>query len=285
MKGVTIGLFALSFCSVSFANGAYVPPPATSPEPVPVNYFDGFYLGIGGGLHHTTADAKAMVVDEIGGYVNSPGQTGPSYPLSVSADMGTISGVAQGFIGFGKTFSQNKNAYVGIELFGRYTPTSMSMSQTSQIAYDDEIMASATTEGKLTNDYSFGGDVRLGYLITPKVMAYVLAGVDVGEFNYKIHHMASMYGAPTYLDYSTDKDTWQYGFMPGVGIEAMLNDHVSLRAQYTYTFFGDGDDVAGSGILYSAEGATMVSSTGTGVTDSIQRGLFTLDLTYHFNGI
>lgn len=279
IKRLTVGLFALSFCSISFANGAYVPP---ATPPAPVNYFDGFYLGIGGGLHHTTADASATAVDEISGFRNGLEQSiyYPSYPLSVNGDMGAISGVAQGFVGFGKSFGQNKNVYVGIELFGRYTPTDMSMSQTSQIVYGDIVGASATTEGKLTNDYSFGGDIRLGYLITPKIMTYVLAGVDVGKFNYKIHHVTSTYGETGGLDYSSEVDTWQYGFMPGVGIEAMLNDHVSLRAQYTYTFLGDGDNVSGS-----SEIVDFVTSTASGTADSVQRGLFTLDLTYHFNGI
>lgn len=283
MKGLTIGLLAFGFCSASFANGAYVPAPLPAE---PVNYFDGFYLGVGGGLHHTTTDATASVIHELGGQFVMPGQSGLNYPLSVTADMGTISGVAQGFLGFGKTFGENHNAYIGIEAFGRYTPTSMSMSQTSQIAFADEVNASATTEGKLTNDYSLGGDIKLGYLITPKVMVYVLAGIDIGEFTYKVHSTGSMVDFSEALDYSASTDSWQYGFMPGVGIEAMLNDHVSLRAQYTYTFYGDADKVTGSGSMTPPGWSVpFIVSTINGTADSIQRGLFTLDLTYHFNGI
>jgi outer membrane immunogenic protein len=272
-KGLTIGLLTLGFCSASFANG-YVPPE-------PVNYFDGFYVGIGAGLSHTYADATANTNDKL----NFFDQIETSYPINLSADLGEIMGAGEAFVGWGNTFGDSHNGYFGIEVFGKYTPTSMSASELSQeIRLRRNESLSSYVEGKLTNDFSFGGDLRLGYLITPKVMIYALAGLDIGEFSYEVSHVATQYSMPDNLSYSDKVHSWQYGFMPGVGIEAMLTDNVSVRAQYTYTYFGDGDDVSAAKEVTMGE-RTVLTSAIDGVADSVQRGVFTLDLTYHFKGV
>jgi opacity protein-like surface antigen len=274
MKRLTIGLLTLGFCSVGFANGAYVPPPQ------PINYFDGFYLGIGAGVNHTYANAKASSTENL--WIRDQGAT--LYPISLDADLGDITGAGNAFVGWGKTFNSYGNGYFGIELFGRYTPTDMSAKRVGQI-----IMPSGTselyfsTEVKLSNNYSFGGDLRLGYLITPKIMIYALAGLDIAEFEYKTNHTADLYGAVEDINYSNEVNSWQYGIMPGVGIEAALSDNVSVRAQYTYTYFGDGDKV--NATKSAAAPVTSIASSSTGEADSVQRGLFSLAVTYHFKGV
>jgi opacity protein-like surface antigen len=284
-KKLTIGLFVIGFSSISLANGAYVAPMPV-PAPKQVNYFDGFYLGFGGGISHTISKTDFTATDEIIYEIaDSPSQTQEIiFPSKANSDLGENMGAGQAFVGWGKSLGENKNVYLGLELFGRYTPTSMSASQSSSF----EERADFYSNEKLTNDYSFGGDIRLGYLITPKIMVYALAGADIGDFTYHIDHSITQYTSSTTTvtnSVNSEVDTWQYGFMPGAGIEAMLNDHVSLRAQYTYTFFGDGDNTTNSSETQSTDFRTTLSSSVSGTANSVQRGLFTVDLTYRFNGI
>jgi outer membrane immunogenic protein len=273
MKRLTIGLLALGFCSVGFANGAYVPPPE------PINYFDGFYIGIGAGLSHAAADATVSTTETYP--INDLGLI--SYPESLDADLGEINGAGNLFVGWGKTFGNNSDVYFGVELFGKYVPTSMSAQHVNQILYSGIVGYDASFDIELSNDYSFGGDLRLGYLIAPKIMIYALAGLDIGEFDCRVHRVAVSTGEPQSFNYSGKADTWLYGFMPGVGMETMLTDDVSVRAQYTYTYYGSG----GSAYALSniVDSGTSIASTLQGTAHSIQRGLFTVDLTYRFKGV
>jgi opacity protein-like surface antigen len=70
------------------------------------------------------------------------------------------------------------------------------------------------------------------------------------------------------------------GYMPGVGIETGLSDHVSLRAQYTYTFYPSFSHEA---ITYPPplHNGKPFLDVKTKVTPG--RGLFTVMLSYLFN--
>jgi opacity protein-like surface antigen len=291
MKKILAIVLTVSFSSLVFASGDMFAKPT--------NYFDGLYVGIGGGVNHTTADASASSVDTFAPLITQLDATiSQDFILAnnLNADLGEVNAAGELFVGYGRTAnikSDHNNFYLGVELFGKYTPIDMSASGSTQFFRPVDGTEVAQLAGyvseKLENDYSFGGDLRIGYLFTPKTMIYVLAGVEAANFDYEVNSSGPNYLiSALYLNgnFSDEADQLKFGFMPGVGIETMITDNFSLRAQYVYTFFGD-MDVNGSHSLTQVinERNILLNNSIDGDADNISRGLFTVDLTYRFNGI
>jgi opacity protein-like surface antigen len=323
VKKIVIGIVVFGFASAALAGSDYFAKP--------VNYFDGFYAGIGGGVAFTGADAKAngsglLQHDETYTDSNAPinnwSSSGKSnLPLALDSKLNQAMGAGEIFVGFGKSLAignvGRNNFYVGFEVFGKLTPTDMDTDynglRTDSINVlppinQTDVLNSGTLKAQLENYYSFGGDLRFGYLITPRIMVYVLAGIDIAPFKYTVDYNGTI-SNDSYYNPITEKTlpinlasgvadgntSWMSGFMPGVGVEAMITNHLSLRAQFVYTYWGEGDfginDAHTSGYSYTAtpkDGKTATlrdtfTSSVAGDASSIQRGLLTVDLTYHFN--
>jgi opacity protein-like surface antigen len=282
MRKVLVSIFAISFSSLVFASGDLFVKPT--------NYFDGFYAGIGGGVSHTTANVKAAVNTVItetpsGQQVSSTEE----FSTNQNADLGETSLAGELFAGYGKSFnikSNRNNLYLGFEVFGKITPTKETANTSNQFISADGNSYTSSLTAELENHYSsfsFGADLRFGYLITPKTMIYVLAGGDVAPFAYMVEGAIPAYS----VVYGRRDLQWRGGFMPGVGIESMLTDHWSLRAQYVYSYWGDGAghyemDLKGSASGEDDNGTEDITGSLRGNAENIQRGLFTIDLTYHF---
>jgi Opacity protein and related surface antigens len=141
-----------------------------------------------------------------GNYSN--GEIGES-GLSVDAD-GFGGGV---FGGYGKTFG---NWYVGGELSADYAKTEGSV---------------AGIDLDIEKKYSVGAAARVGYLITPKVMAYGVAGVERAKFKTSISDgVDSLKGSATVN-----------GARFGVGAETFVTDIMSLRTEVDYINWNGGD--------------------------------------------
>lgn len=308
-------------------------PPLTMPR-----YFDGFYLGLGGGVTHTTGDLENESMDQINmamdGEIDIAGLSGKwtlnSNSLiknNLNKDAGETSLAGNVFAGFGRTFlpqHMHSAFYIGIEGFARYNPTEINtkhnQENNAQVTgtYDDgtnQVYFSANTaitsivSIETKNDFSFGAIGRIGYVVNPRTMIYLLGGFDYSRFHVNVDHNISMQtsgsvnsnplptmNASASYDYSFHRDL--FGVMPGVGIETMLTDKLSLRAQYVYSYFGKfshtQEGIATSGTL--ATGSTtgikidnatysLNNASSKDKITQLSRGLFTLDLTYHFNGI
>jgi opacity protein-like surface antigen len=293
MKKIVLASIIIGFSSLVFASGDMFVKPT--------NYFDGLYVGIGGGVNHTNADISASSVTDFGFLEPALGasqiEEDVSVPHTLDADdLGDVNAAGEIFVGYGLTDninSDHNNFYLGVELFGKYVPTDMNVDGgTSLIPTTDEeisqITGTSSMSASLENNFSVGGALRIGYLFTPKTMIYVMAGVEAASFDYKVSSGVnySVFGSDSISDSFSDKvSQTKFGFMPGVGIETMLSDHFSLRAQYVYTFFGD-IDLRGSHQAINHipdDGFIVLDNTADGDVDDISRGLFTIDLTYHFN--
>jgi opacity protein-like surface antigen len=255
-----IFVFFLCLASSAFAGG-YAPA---------VPYFDGFYAGLGGGVVSAMADTKTTAA----GAVVSPGPepaNSSSVAIDHDLDLGKHGVNGNVFIGFGKTLGSAY--YLGGELFGNLFSPKMKGSFSASTTIVTANMQAST---KVKSPYSFGGDIRGGYLVFPKVMLYVLFGLDYAKF--KVNSDIStdlLVRTPIMLD--NDFSKWRLGYMPGVGIELGLCNHLSLRGQYTYTFYPSfSRSVSGS---FSA--AADVDATAKTKVDP-SRGLFTLKLSYLF---
>jgi opacity protein-like surface antigen len=304
---VLIACAASFTASSAFANGE-----------MPKNYFDGFYAGIGVGMEHNGGTLHSNVANS-----SNFKFTYQRDPDDLRSEDGTISqnGVSSTglhandiagdvFAGFGKTFYNP--VYLGGEAFFRYAqpkidttinrPLSVTITEVENngTPNTNNIPFSNSSSIDIKNDFSYGGDIRLGYVLFNRTMIYILGGVEAAKFDVKGHQSWSNtlpLGDVLVKDsqaYGYCFDSTKVAFMPGVGIETMLTDKFSLRAQYTYADFGHIDNTAGFGPFTrpetgDAKGTPIpITETSASVAHDrvyLARGLFTIDLSYHFNGI
>lgn len=247
-KTVLVSSMVLSLCAASqvLASGAM-----SNVQPV---YFDGWFAGVGAGIEHLTSDTYNTVAGNEGdehfafGFHNELGDTNP--------DVGILAG-------FGKVFQNTY--YLGGEVFGRYSHATIDSINNTNIL---------TLTSHLTTDYAYGGALRLGYQPSVKTLIYVLAGVESAKLDQHVSKVDDK-GEGNAYDFTKQA----IAFMPGVGIETMLTDHVSLRGQYTYADYPS----------FSRDEALIFSDKNKGgsVSDKVntKRGLYELDLVYHWNNL
>ena len=210
-----------------------------TPMPAPVQepeYFNGFYLGVGAGLAKPNAkvqydyDIEESISDDIDDFDL----------LAKSNDSGKYGFGASIFAGFGKVF--DSTTYLGAEIFGNYFEPDMTLSSSTFITSDEETV-SASLKTTIENDYSYGILARAGYLFSPKTMFYVLFGVELSEFDVK--SAATFDGFDETVGHGADEelttvnkfDTTKIGYLPGVGMETVIDDQITLKMQYVYAFY------------------------------------------------
>lgn len=357
MRGkILLSAVALSLSAAAFASGAM-------PAPEPINYFDGFYIGVAAGVQHLqssmnaeTHDAATFVrttdvVSISGAVLDRTVFNSFIDPVSscFSGDMGRNSVTGDLFIGYGQTFhpdNMGDGLYAGIELYGSIgkadpsfnhavnwpdsTRTSVSTSATINgipTTTITESLASLIPLGagssadqvELENKWAFGALLKGGYLMTPKSMIYIVLGTEYQKFDVTQNHLFVFRNAPGVFDninplldpvivgdnlvaYShNDFSQHKWGFVPGIGIETMVANNWSLRAQYTYAIYGSfsGCDVdahvahdAATYVPPLAQQSETVNETQTTNLTSAEKvsfkpriGKFELGLTYHANGV
>ena len=119
-------------------------------------------------------------------------------------DLDGISGGAFG--GYGKSFG---NWYVGGELSADYGKVEGSSSGI-----------------EIEKKYSYGAAARVGYLVTPNVLGYGLAGVERGKFEAKAGGLKD-----------SDELT---ALRLGIGAETFVSEKVSVRTEVNYVNWEDG---------------------------------------------
>jgi opacity protein-like surface antigen len=221
-------------------------------------YFDGFYAGLGGGVVHSQANVEDYFSAKTAG-------GDPGLSLNHTLDLGKHGVNGNIFAGFGKTLKSCY--YLGFELFGNL------FSQKMEGSFTAKNILKLSSEVK--NPYSLGGDIRAGYLVFPRVMLYVLFGLDYAKFEVE-NTYADIGVTPGKM--ANDFNKWRWGYMPGAGIEVGLAHHLSLRAQYTYTIY---NSFSRSITERRPENLNELWTLKTKVDP--ERSLFTLKLSYLFN--
>lgn len=148
-----------------------------------------------------------------------------SVPAGLMAiDSASAGGVSAGlFGGYGATSDQG--VYFGVEVEGSW----------SSGEYDMNVGGSIL---EITQDWTVGVSARLGGMITRDVLGYVRAGWVATRFEVQEK-------VPTPW---SQKDTYS-GPRIGVGLEVALDRNVSLRADYTYTWY-DSKDLVNAGVVF-----------------------------------
>lgn len=171
--------------------------------PAPETSFNGFYLGVAGGI-----TSGQMDID-----VDVPGATvGPN---------GDENGLANAFIGYDVRFG---NVVAGIE--GEYTYTSLKFEDPTQNSFDP---AAPTEYATVDGMWAVSG--RLGYVVTPSTLVYAKAGY-VG---FMTEANSDFFAA----DDNDNKDTLN-GYQVGAGVETALSEHITLRVEGLYAEAVDG---------------------------------------------
>lgn len=206
----------------------------------------------------------------------------PNYPkvdYSATSNISQISFAGNIFFGYGRTFSLNPRLsrfYLGGELFGRYVPVNVTDRQNIILTGATDV--SLPFKVNLKTNFEGGLAVKAGYLIAPKTMFYILCGWNATQFSYESNVegpseiIAQLFGIKP-----GTHDIFP-AIMPGLGIETMLTDKLSLRLQYVYSYYFVSDDI------YSIDDV-FTNFVANDYLKNVSRSQVTLDVTYHFNGL
>lgn len=176
-------------------------------SPAHAEGFQGLYAGVEAGFDNYEVKVDDVDISDLTGFES----TGSFDGLSGNGVMG---GIFAGYhLGSGSTF-------VAIEGFAQFSDASMSISATDGV---DTIGASISAKE------SFGAAARLGVKVNNATGVYARVGWLSTNFEAKLND-----GVDTYTE-NEYEDAIQYG----LGLETMLAEKVSLRAEYLRASYGD----------------------------------------------
>ena len=232
MKNLTKLIVAGTVLGASAASaGGYNEPAPTpvvvTPAPVTVvaNAFEGAYIFGGAAYANTDYDVDGVF---------DPDTTDDddSDFISLSGD-GSDHGY--GFtVGAGYDFAVSPSFIVGA--FADYTR----LDHETTFGLDDDPDGAEDYDAAFNHESTFTIGGRAGVVAGPSTLIYALAGYSSGEFN-----STTSDGTDT-----ADADFTADGYSIGAGVEQMVTENFSVRAEYRYTKFDDfesdwsGDDMA-----------------------------------------
>ena len=224
-------------------------------------YFTGLYLGVGGGV--------ASLYNKLDSSYDVYDSSNAKIPMSLNGNFAKHGLNANVLLGYGKILKDYY--YLGSELFANYFNA-----KTKYSYYREQNKESIN--GQIKNPYSFGIDIRGGYLILPRVMLYALLGTDYSKFAIKSNGSIKKKYNLWKGSVQDNFNKYRWGIMPGVGVEVSLCDHLSMRAQYTYTFY--------QSFSHTATGIDENGNTQS-LTTKVRpdRSAFTIDFSYLWNGL
>jgi outer membrane immunogenic protein len=202
-------------------SGEYATPTADVVDPVETVDWTGLYIGASAGA--------GAIVNEL----DSPILGGV-----------TFDGVGgEGFLGslmLGFNWQAGSSFVIGIQ--GDIGMTDMSTE------FDFPLLAGLSVDAK--PDWFASASLRLGFLPTPDTMIYAIGGYSHAEYEVDIDIGAG----------GVDFDQSYDGFHVGGGVETMLTDHLTARAEYRYTQYKDED--WGTGGLINVEPSSHTGTLG-----------------------
>jgi outer membrane immunogenic protein len=114
---------------------------------------------------------------------------------------------------------------------------------------------------ELTNSYGFDAGARLGYLVAPSTLAYVLGGY--GWQHFKLD--GSIPGGPA-ISASEDRS----GYILGVGMETAVSGNWTLKTEYRYSDYGN--DTIADGTALRIQPSTHTFHVGANYRFGAQNG-------------
>lgn len=192
---------------------------AASPAPcaVPCLLKDGFYVGAQGGYDSY----------RIRNSLSSPPAFGPAFNFNPQASAnGWVGGV---MAGYGQYL--NDLFYIGAEIMANYSDATSSIgASTPTLAYRNQVRVRG----------SWGVAALPGVRLNDGTLGYVRIGYNWA--NLQSHETAT--GLP--VNTSVNKSHTSSGFNVGVGIETLVYENWSVRAEYTHTNYNSFNSAVGT---------------------------------------
>lgn len=206
------------------------PAVAADPEPMPeaVNW-TAFHVGVGGGATYGFAD------DETGVYLDDT-----DTPNHIHAEGGSFSdlGNAGGFGTIEAGFDYQMDSFV-LGVLANYDFGKTKVSNTFMGINDSHNnnidYATGVSKWEIGDSWGIGG--RLGFLASDSALLYVLGGYTEA----KIKSESGLTSDNNNFAISFSDEAWEDGWFIGGGVETLLTDNISLKAEYRYADFGKVD--------------------------------------------
>ncbi|MGH6768088.1 MAG: outer membrane protein [Xanthobacteraceae bacterium] len=209
----------------------------------PIAGWSGFYVG-------ASAGASFISLDSIGNRQNVNTSPFGTFTQTVNAiasgrDTGYVSDL---YVGYNQQFGTR--VIVGAQVEGGFAGNSINMRGVERILTVQRapIPPELTTQDTLftiPHRWSAAAFVRAGYLVSNDTLAYILAGWTYARFEISASDVLPNFGL--------------HGPIVGAGIERKIAGHWTMRAEYRYSSFMDGD--VGGTFRRTAQGVIPQTST------------------------
>ena len=198
------------------------------PPPEPYNW-TGFHIGAGGG------GTFAFANEDPDAYLETLGFPYYAQYGNHSGDLGNDSFF--GTIEAGFDYQLGSSFVAGILANYDFNSTKMKNTSNADVYYCPDGCffsedGSFQTEYHVGDSWAIGG--RLGFLVMDNALLYVLGGYTEADIKEEFDARTNGF-LPTY---HTSNKGWEDGWFVGGGIEALLWDNISLKAEYRYADYG-----------------------------------------------
>jgi outer membrane immunogenic protein len=191
-----------------------MPSPVVAPSP----NWTGFYIGGDVGGLWTSSNATWL-----------PSPIIPSNPI---ANVSTNASSAVGGVHAGYNWQFSPTWVAGLEGDWSWTHASGSFNQLWPVTIGLPTPGISTTMSS-TLDWLASIRGRLGYLISPTLLAYVTGGAAWGKFDYSANASDLLIGPPAYIASAAFSNT-AAGYVVGGGLEWAMTTNWFLRTEYLY---------------------------------------------------
>ena len=196
----------------------------------------GLYVGIGGGGVNTNVEYS---VTENNPY---PGAIGTSV-FGINSNAGKFTGTFASMIGYGK---QIQRFYISAELYAGYDPSNLNVFSATNAGYEKALWSASVKRG-----FYCGFVPRIGYKLSPALLAYIGLGVEVGKWEAKVtpspllqDSLNATNGAGDTVTQAMINDSLPTKtmsknaiiFAPRIGLEVYLTRNIFMRGEFTYIF-------------------------------------------------
>lgn len=237
MQKLTGALAALAVTLPLAQQAAAADLPLKAPPLVVVYNWTGFYaganVGYSWGRADTDVDGTFSTITRTRTFRTASGPippltdvtTGPVTAAAVGTGRADVDGVLGGFQ-IGYNWQVSRSWVIGVETDIQLTGERGS----STVCVSPTCLSFATADTKLKWFGTLRG--RVGYLIDPRVMIYATGGLAYGEV--ETNYGSVLFGQAATLGTSSVRVGWT----GGGGIEAMLDNNWSIKAEYLFTDYG-----------------------------------------------
>jgi outer membrane immunogenic protein len=204
-----------------------------APPPPEAYNWTGFHIGVGGGGNFAFAneDPDAFIGGDCYECYWQYGQH--SGDLGKAGFFGTVEG--------GFDYQLGSNFVAGILANYDFGKEKMKNKSNAEVYFNFGGPPIFTEDGSFQTEYEVGDSWaiggRIGFLPMENALIYVLGGYTEAEV--KAESQMGTNGLFPYFDYHTSNRDWLDGWFVGGGIEALVWDNISLKAEYRYSDYGN----------------------------------------------